>query len=138
MWWVWDVIASIPYVAIVILFVLKRFDVAIGAIVVAAAVELFKKATLPYLADHTWLQRPHSPKEPGFPSGHAAVMSFIVVSLILSKRRNIIIWILGVTIIVLVDVSRIKKKCHTVTQVIVGTMLGLIVSVGWQGMKGQT
>lgn len=149
--WFWDAVSTTPFVLILVLGLIGRFDIVIGAFGVNMIEKIIKYVSRPYLADHTWLQRPSGACDcswmntggnvagrPGFPSGHAAIISFIVVAVILSYpklKRDVAAWIIGVTIIILVDVSRIKRKCHTPLQVIAGTLLGITCAVLSQALQ---
>ncbi len=69
--------------------------------------------------------------KPGFPSGHAAVSTFISITLAYFLRplivnptiQTIIIALAGIYIIA-TAVARVKKHCHTITQVIAGIIYG--------------
>lgn len=88
------------------------------------------------------------PNSPGFPSGHMTMTSvFAVYRLIRLYRRNYnpeVDLIINITnlfktqlipiafylgIIVLMAAARLYKKCHTITQVIGGTLLGTIFAI---------
>ena len=67
---------------------------------------------------------------PGFPSGHMSTTSYFVIYNILaykdskpSVKRNTII-VLNLILLTLMGWARIYKKCHTIIQVIGGTILG--------------
>lgn len=68
------------------------------------------------------------PETFSFPSGHAigAAMTAVILGLIF---RSPVAWILGTIILVLVDVSRVAGGFHTLTDVIFGSLLGVIF--GW-------
>lgn len=68
------------------------------------------------------------PETFSFPSGHAigAAMAAVILGLIF---RSPTAWILGTIILVLVDVSRVASGFHTLTDVIFGSLLGIIF--GW-------
>lgn len=149
--WQWDVISIIPFASVPVFGIIGRFDIVFGAIGIVLAQKAIKYASQPYLKDHKWLQRPQGAcncgamntggpvgGRPGFPSGHAAVTSFIVVTTLLSYpqlRCNFIAWVFGVILIVLVDISRIKKKCHTLLQVVTGTLFGVTCALGLQALR---
>lgn len=81
---------------------------------------------------------------PGMPSGHAAVATtFAILVFIWPAGRALTktasdsvsafaatsIILVGLLIIVLTAIARIRKKCHTVAQVVAGCALGTAVSV---------
>ncbi len=64
----------------------------------------------------------------GMPSGHVLMTTFIVYIYLLdlSNNSNFYQYICGILIIFLVALSRVKKQCHTIPQVIVGAVLGIL------------
>jgi membrane-associated phospholipid phosphatase len=149
--WFWNIISLSPFVSVPLLGLFGHLDIAIGAIGVIVAHKLIKYASIPYLDTYKWLQRPSGARNcscfntggsvagrPGFPSGHAAITSFIVVAVLLSYpslKRDTTAWVVGVIIIMLVNISRIKKKCHTSLQVVAGTLFGITFAVALQALK---
>uniref|UniRef100_A0A6C0HD50 Phosphatidic acid phosphatase type 2/haloperoxidase domain-containing protein n=1 Tax=viral metagenome TaxID=1070528 RepID=A0A6C0HD50_9ZZZZ len=63
--------------------------------------------------------------EPGFPSGHMAVSTYIITSLYLYYNKGLD---LGILYILLVAFARINKKCHNIYQVIGGMIYGYSVA----------
>lgn len=138
----WDFISLAPCVAIPLLVITGYWNIAIGALVVSAIVKLIKQATLPYLTQHPWLMRPPGARNcdcinfagsaegrPGFPSGHAATITYIVIMLLLREHVATLQIFVGVSLIFLVGLSRTRKKCHTIPQVAAGTALGAIAGI---------
>ena len=73
---------------------------------------------------------------PGFPSGHMATTGFFVTHtlLVLLKKNNIkikenriIFIILNILLLLLMGWARHYKKCHSLIQIIAGTILGTIL-----------
>ena len=77
--------------------------------------------------------------KPGFPSGHTTIATFIYVSVLLeyfdknnsAKQRENLIPILIITLLfqVLVPYARVKKGCHTNTQVAGGIVVGALMAI---------
>lgn len=69
--------------------------------------------------------------EPGFPSGHAATVAMFVGGLWSAAPIAWRPWIVvvGGIWIVAMGWSRIAKRCHTLAQVVTGTVLGLGLAV---------
>lgn len=127
--------------------------IALGALLAAIATETVKYMSRPFLAKYPWLARPkgakncgifntdlglnllpHSrqnPKDshqtlvPGMPSTHQAVMAFIGVSLMFYFRVGPVAWVTLTAISVLTAWSRVYKGCHTLEQVIAGSIFGI-------------
>lgn len=64
---------------------------------------------------------------PGFPSGHvtSSVSFFVGIFLLFPEYRNYAL-IGGTIYSILMAISRINKKCHTLLQTIAGATLGLV------------
>lgn len=66
----------------------------------------------------------------GMPSGHVLLTTYILLStgyllnFSLPSMIGIYIWIL------LMAISRIKKNCHTILQVIIGFIIGALIAFG--------
>lgn len=87
----------------------------------------------------TWSQRPmgackcdllESPKDfsgaHGFPSGHAAVSVFLIGSLYAITRAPSVL-LFGIPWVLWVIAQRLQKCCHTVPQVVAGSLLGAMM-----------
>jgi len=61
----------------------------------------------------------------GMPSGHMALTTFVISSLIYVFNPSYSVALLGVIIIILMGFSRYFRKCHNMYQVIAGAVLGL-------------
>lgn len=64
---------------------------------------------------------------PGMPSTHSATVSFFS-SFYIQQTDNIFIKLGLVTYAVLVMLSRYLKRCHTINQIVVGSIIGLVLS----------
>lgn len=77
--------------------------------------------------------------KPGFPSGHTIIATFVCFLILFEfldknntlRQRNRLIPILIIVILgqILVPYARIKKSCHTITQVIGGIVLGILMAI---------
>jgi hypothetical protein len=68
--------------------------------------------------------------EPGFPSGHLASITFLIISIfIFSENRTIKKFILYNIPIIIMWFCRYHKKCHTHFQLLVGYGLGILFVV---------
>jgi membrane-associated phospholipid phosphatase len=115
----WLYIALYSYVAIQIHDVIKRYSVNLK---------------------YEFLKRPSDAKncdlfsrngfvggKPGFPSGHVtSTVSFFASFYILYPEYRQQTVIIGIVYTVLMAISRINKRCHTITQTVAGAVLGLI------------
>ena len=63
------------------------------------------------------------PDEYGMPSGHAQAISFFLVHELLSNKNKYYKLILTIVSIYMIY-SRVKVKCHTVQQVVIGSLIG--------------
>jgi len=65
----------------------------------------------------------------GMPSGHVALTTFVITSLLYLNHRRISIplIIIGFLVIVLMGLSRYYRRCHTAYQVIAGAGLGILL-----------
>lgn len=91
--------------------------------------------------DQSWNQRPTGAcrcnlsetasdvsHRPGFPSGHATVSTFLVVSLwYLARAPSVLLF--GIPWVLWVATNRLQKQCHTVSQVVAGGLLGAIAGL---------
>jgi membrane-associated phospholipid phosphatase len=59
--------------------------------------------------------------EPGFPSGHMAVSSYIITSLYLYYNKGLD---MGILYVLLVAFARMNKRCHNIYQVVGGIIYG--------------
>ena len=87
-----------------------------------------------------WLQRPHGATScdvfcvgqvvegsPGFPSGHMAVVSVVVMALWLHLEKSWILYI-GLPWICAMAWARWVKRCHTWVQIIGGVVVGVVAA----------
>lgn len=65
--------------------------------------------------------------EGGMPSGHSAI-SFSILAIVFFLSRDIKLYILSTILAILVAQSRVKTKVHTVLEVVMGGILGFVVS----------
>ena len=128
--------------------------IAVGMTTVALAVKLTKGATRPFLGEAAWLARPAGARGcgalngedcdavgsdgsgacAGMPSGHQAITAFFVFSLIFYHRLTVVsapLWIALLALNFAVGVSRVYKECHTIPQVVVGSVVGILVAVAF-------
>lgn len=111
---------------------------AVAVLAQAIAIEAIK----PYLVRlGSWTKRPTDARgcdmlcvggpvggAPGFPSGHMAAASLLVVALWFHTHRPIVLWI-GVPWLLAMAWARWYKECHSLVQIAGGTALGTLV--GW-------
>jgi membrane-associated phospholipid phosphatase len=76
----------------------------------------------------------------GFPSGHSSAMGFATAFWLffmwkeLSNRNSLALVFMTIALLIIALVvifSRIRFKCHTLTQVVVGTMMGSGLGIGF-------
>lgn len=143
---IWDIFSLFPFIYIVAIATQSRYrGLLLFTVCIILLVELCKRATISLLEKYPWLKRPEGATNcgclngggdvsgaPGFPSGHMAATSFIlIVMLFFMMKHGMSSWIVGVWVVLqmlLVATSRIKKKCHTLLQVIAGSVLGTVCS----------
>ena len=65
----------------------------------------------------------------GMPSGHMAVSSFMIFSTLLISTKNPAIWGLGIAWLTAIGWSRYAKHCHSLAQIIGGTVFGTGVAL---------
>jgi membrane-associated phospholipid phosphatase len=70
---------------------------------------------------------------PGFPSGHATLVAFFFVYLYLLSGRmyGVLYLCVAIAAIAAVCAARIVKRCHTLLQVVVGTLWGAAAAFLW-------
>jgi membrane-associated phospholipid phosphatase len=145
------------YIALLALLVATRdpyyIVIAVGMTTIALAVKLTKAATRPFLGGDfaDWLARPSGArgcgalngedcdageggKCPGMPSGHQAVIAFFVFSMIFYHRLTVVsapLWIALLALNFAVGVSRVYKECHTIPQVVAGSVVGILIAVAF-------
>jgi len=66
--------------------------------------------------------------KPGMPSGHSAQVGFLA-GYYFQQTDNIWIRLFLILYAILVMISRYTKKCHTVYQILTGSMLGTAMSI---------
>jgi membrane-associated phospholipid phosphatase len=128
---------------------------AVGMTTIALAVKLTKGVTRPFLGGDMagWLARPSGARGcgalngedcdggrdgsgacPGMPSGHQAVIAFFVFSMIFYHRLTVVsapLWIALLALNFAVGVSRVYKECHTIPQVVAGSVVGILIAVAF-------
>ena len=62
--------------------------------------------------------------EYGMPSEHMAVSSYMILSTLFISTKNPVIWSLGITWLSAIGWARYAKHCHSLAQVIGGTVYG--------------
>lgn len=71
----------------------------------------------------------------GMPSGHVLITTFILLSLGYIYTQQTVYFnsytVFAGVFILLMAISRIKRNCHTVLQVLVGFILGLLIYYAW-------
>jgi len=60
----------------------------------------------------------------GMPSEHMAVSSYMILSTLLISTKNPVIWSLGIAWLAAIGWARYAKHCHSLKQVIGGTVYG--------------
>jgi membrane-associated phospholipid phosphatase len=68
--------------------------------------------------------------KPGFPSGHVATTTMVVIGLF-HITKSPIIAIIGLIYIVLMAISRFRMRCHTPLQILAGFVLGSLGGLAW-------
>lgn len=146
---VWDYFSFVPlfYLAFILLQVRHPFFrwLFLSAIALISLIEVFKYASKSWLVTYPILARPQgafncnclnrggsSAGDPGFPSGHVALICFVLISMFIHGLRTethpvlISIWGLYAMIqVYFVAQSRLKKNCHNLPQVMTGGALGI-------------
>ena len=144
---IWNTISAIPTALLFVIGALSLYlndpylyVTTVGALIVVVFVAVLKLLSIPYMSAYPWLQRPKGAKgcdcfedkktiKPGFPSGHAALITFLVVMLIwkyTSQETIPLLVCLGSMLIASVGISRMQLNCHTYTQVWAGQIVGLL------------
>jgi len=72
----------------------------------------------------------------GMPSGHVLITTFVLISIGLIMKSHLSsytnVWFIGsILIISLMCISRIKRHCHNLAQVIIGAICGLLSAILW-------
>ncbi len=143
---IYDFLSLIPliYLAFVLIQVKDPYFrwLFILAVMLCTLIELFKLVSRPWLSSFLQLARPQGAMncncwnsdgdvsgQPGMPSGHVALICFLMVSIFIHGVRSqsiVAVWgIYAMVQIYLVALSRIKKKCHTELQVVAGGVIGV-------------
>lgn len=119
----------------------KKVIFLMGYITVSGLVDIIKR--LPYPKEFLpYTYRPEGAKNcnllsnngeqsktaPGFPSGQMATVSFYVYYIFLFKKKFSMVDFL---ILVSTGWARYYKKCHTIFQIISGTVFGWLMSLLW-------
>ena len=112
---------------------LKAFLGAYGTIILSENLKYFvigKASPRPEGATNCnlWCNDGNQSGQPGMPSGHSANVSFFA-GYYWQQTNNIIIRSLLVMYAGIIMLSRYLKKCHTINQIIGGTIFGLSSSV---------
>lgn len=66
--------------------------------------------------------------EYGMPSEHMAVSSFMIFSTLMIGTKNPILWGLGSIWLAAIGWARYAKHCHSLAQVVGGTVYGIIIA----------
>jgi membrane-associated phospholipid phosphatase len=66
--------------------------------------------------------------KPGMPSGHSSTITFFT-TFYFQQTKNPKVKIILIIYALSVMISRYKKKCHTIHQIITGSLLGLIMGI---------
>jgi membrane-associated phospholipid phosphatase len=74
-----------------------------------------------------WCNDGHQEGKPGMPSGHSSQVTFFS-SFYYQQTTNVWVRTALVLYAVLVMISRYVKRCHTIPQIISGSLLGLLIS----------
>jgi len=134
-------IIGIPYIFFIVNQDKKWLFVALYSFIAISIHNLIKKVTP--TKKFKFLQRPfgayncdlfskdgNQTGKPGFPSGHVtSIVSFFVsIQILFPQYKNFTVPI-GIIYTILMTVSRINKKCHTLLQTITGGVLGLITPI---------
>lgn len=110
----------------------------IAIMIMILCIELFKVVSSDWIDKAPFLKRPDGAVDcgcwnhggpmghkPGFPSGHVAATTFIVLSLLMLHGSWSWLWMAyAVLVVVLVALARVEKMCHTWMQVISGGLVG--------------
>lgn len=115
----WLYIALYGFIAIQIHSVIKRYSVNFNF-------EFLKRPADAKNCD-LWSRNGNVGGKPGFPSGHVtSTVSFFASFYLLYPEYRTQTLIIGLTYTILMSLSRINKRCHTVLQTVAGAILGLI------------
>jgi undecaprenyl-diphosphatase len=71
------------------------------------------------------------PESYSFPSGHAAVI-FAVVTILVSHRRNKYFGLFLLSFATLVAVSRLMLNVHRSEDIIIGSLIGIVISISFR------
>ena len=154
---VWNLISlavlplmAVPWLAFSVTGNLGYLVILAGCVFCEALIKLTRK--LPVVAE--WQLRPVGAADCGIcndggnyegrigmPSGHVALTTYIAVSLVMMRGTCAKAMVLAAFAVILMATSRVRRRCHTIPQVIVGALLGAGMAVGggrfvrlWQGM----
>ena len=75
-----------------------------------------------------WADNGNQEGKPGMPSGHSSKVSFFA-AYYFQQTENIWIRSFLVFYAILVMISRLTKKCHTIYQVLTGSTIGILSSI---------
>jgi len=130
-----------PYILFIFSHDKRWLIIALNSFIAVSIHSLIKRIS-PY-QKYKFLQRPIGAKncdlfsrnglqegKPGFPSGHVtSIVSFFVsLYLLFPDYRNYTIPF-GIIYTLLMAISRINKRCHTLLQVVSGSLLGFIIPI---------
>ena len=73
-------------------------------------------------------KNPQLPLEGGLPSGHAAI-AFAIATIVTVNTQDPITSILAVTLAVMVSHSRLLLRYHTMREVFLGAMTGILITL---------
>jgi len=119
----------------------EYLKIQVGWFLVSWSNDILKMLLVKWYPDASWnrrpggthcgmLNEPNDPRAPAFPSGHLSTASYILVSMWLeASAKSSVQTVLLVSYLVLLAWSRMKKKCHTLLQTIIGAIYGALVAV---------
>jgi len=104
--------------------------------------EIFKKIFSILQSNNTLFYRPigsqncglfnqySMPNSPAFPSSHVSIITFVSIVMIwFLFPTSFIAWIIIIGYNILIGISRYKKKCHNLFQIICGAIYGILCAL---------
>ncbi len=133
---------ALPIFLIIALLLDEKLSIIRGLVVTTLVVSLIKFVTNQFPENSAVFQMSRRPKgarccdilsfdssdqskQPGFPSGHMAFISYFIMC---SPKDSILQVILNVAMWLLMAHDRMTTNCHTLFQVISGSLLGIVVN----------
>lgn len=111
----WQLVSLFPYSIFLALIFLRQWTLFLSGLAVAGSIWIIHQTT----SGLEIAQRPDGSPESGFPSGHVAVTSFLLLSLADCHT----IWIYSFLILIEM-IARVQLDRHTWTQVVGGLIYG--------------